>query len=266
MLTGKWYHYRLRVIQGKRIVIEPNPRADDHGAEARGRFIQCASQSAVVFAFCGVFNVAGARVARLAPYGGGLEQRAVGTAKSGALAAHVRENPTPPQWQMPPETRRSGAVVRTAIAAKMRSTAADTKSVSFRLLHWYVLRIIFRSFSPFGPCRAWLNIGQNRMSVAQATDCCRRSRAGGDAEQPSIFARELGDALIADAIGGVADRFTRRQHQAPRLDQAELLLELQWRQRRDGAEVLVERGEAHSGGARQLLHAQRRRELRADRG
>ena len=68
-----------------------------------GRIIPVRRQYAVVLAYCGAFDAADAEMARLAPYESALEPREqLELRNERALIAHLRENPPPPQWQMPP--------------------------------------------------------------------------------------------------------------------------------------------------------------------
>ncbi len=89
---------------GARDVIETNLMPTITGLKLAGRIIPVRSQYAVVLAYCGAFDAADAEVARLAPYEGGLEPRGQWELRNQrALIAHLRENPPPPQWQMPPK-------------------------------------------------------------------------------------------------------------------------------------------------------------------
>lgn len=89
---------------GARDVIETNLMPTITGLKLAGRIIPVRSQYAVVLAYCGAFDAADAEMARLAPYEGGLEPRGQSELRNQrALIAHLRENPPPPQWQMPPK-------------------------------------------------------------------------------------------------------------------------------------------------------------------
>lgn len=88
---------------GARDVIETNLMPTITGLKLAGRIIPVRSQYAVVLAYCGAFDAADAEMARLAPYEDGLEPRGQWELRNQrALIAHLRENPPPPQWQMPP--------------------------------------------------------------------------------------------------------------------------------------------------------------------
>ncbi|WJS00328.1 hypothetical protein [Roseibium aggregatum] len=89
---------------GARDVIETNLMPTITGLKLAGRIIPVRSQYAVVLAYCGAFDAADAEMARLAPYEGGLPPRGQRELQNQrALIAHLRENPPPPQWQMPPK-------------------------------------------------------------------------------------------------------------------------------------------------------------------
>ena len=69
-----------------------------------GRVIPVRSQYAVVLAYCGAFDKAEAEMARLIPYESGLDARGQRELQDQcALIAHLKLNPPPPQWQMPPQ-------------------------------------------------------------------------------------------------------------------------------------------------------------------
>ncbi|VTZ61716.1 conserved hypothetical protein [Sinorhizobium medicae] len=72
-----------------------------------------------------------------------------------------------------------------------------------------------------------------------------------------IFAAELGLALITDLVAGIAGIEALLQHQAPCLLEAELLLVLQRAHRRDGLEMVMQRGNAHADAACEVFDAQR---------
>jgi hypothetical protein len=89
---------------GARDVIETNLMPTITGLKLAGRIIPVRSQYAVVLAYCGAFDAADAEMARLAPYEGGLDPRGQWELRNQrALIAHLRENPPPPQWRMPPK-------------------------------------------------------------------------------------------------------------------------------------------------------------------
>ena len=92
---------------GARDVIERNLMPTIMGLKLAGCIIPVRSQYAVVLAYCGAFDEADAEMARLAPYEGGLDARGQWELQNQrALIAHLRENPPPPQWQMPPQLGR----------------------------------------------------------------------------------------------------------------------------------------------------------------
>ena len=87
---------------GARDVIERNLTPTITGLKLAGRIIPVRSQYAVVLAYCGAFDAADAEMARLEPYEGGLDARGRWELQNQrSLIAHLRENPPPPQWQMP---------------------------------------------------------------------------------------------------------------------------------------------------------------------
>ncbi|MEQ9813325.1 MAG: ATP-binding protein [Azospirillaceae bacterium] len=89
---------------GARDVIERNLMPTIVGLKLAGRVIPVRSQYAVVLAYCGAFDEADAEMARLAPYEGGLDGRGQWELRNQrALIAHLRANPPPPQWEMPPQ-------------------------------------------------------------------------------------------------------------------------------------------------------------------
>lgn len=89
---------------GARDVIETNLMPMITRLKLAGRIIPVRSQYAVVLAYCGALDAADAEMARLAPYEDGLEPRGQWELQSQrALIAQLRENPPPPQWQMPPK-------------------------------------------------------------------------------------------------------------------------------------------------------------------
>ena len=89
---------------GARDVIERNLMPTIMGLKLAGRVIPVRSQYAVVLAYCGAFDEADAEMARLAPYEEGLDARGQGELQNQrALIAHLRANPPPSQWEMPPQ-------------------------------------------------------------------------------------------------------------------------------------------------------------------
>ncbi|WP_206051380.1 hypothetical protein [Roseibium algicola] len=89
---------------GARDVIERNLMPTITGLKLAGRIIPVRSQYAVVLAYCGALNAADTEMARLEPYEGGLDPKGQWELRNQrALIAHLRENPPPPQWQMPPK-------------------------------------------------------------------------------------------------------------------------------------------------------------------
>jgi hypothetical protein len=89
---------------GARDVIERNLMPTIVGLKLAGRVIPVRSQYAVVLAYCGAIDEAEAEMARLLPYESGLDERGQQELQNQrALIAHLRENPPPPQWEMPPQ-------------------------------------------------------------------------------------------------------------------------------------------------------------------
>ncbi len=87
---------------GARDVIERNLMPTIMGLKLVGRVIPVRSQYAVVLAYCGAVEEAEAEMARLLPYESGLEERGqLELQNQRALVAYLRENPPPPQWEMP---------------------------------------------------------------------------------------------------------------------------------------------------------------------
>lgn len=87
---------------GARDVIERNLMPTITGLKLAGKIIPVRSQYAVVLAYCGAFDAADAEMARLEPYEGGLDPRGQWELRNQrALIAHLRDNPPPPQRQMP---------------------------------------------------------------------------------------------------------------------------------------------------------------------
>lgn len=87
---------------GVRDVIERNLMPTIMGLKLAGRIIPVRSQYAVVLAYCGALDEADAEMARLAPYESGLDTRGQWELQNQrGLIAHLRDNPPPPQWQMP---------------------------------------------------------------------------------------------------------------------------------------------------------------------
>ena len=97
---------------------------------------------------------------------------------------------------------------------------------------------------------------------ADAPNSCGESRlahvtARWRPEQPRIIARELGHAFIADPMSCMGNSPVFHQHQPPRFDEPQLLLELERRERGDGSEMLMEGGFAHPCQGRKIPDAQR---------
>jgi hypothetical protein len=89
---------------GARDVIERNLMPTILDLKLAGRVIPVRSQYAVVLAYCGAFDKAEAEMARLIPYESGLDARGQRELQDQcALIAHLKLNPPPPQWQMPPQ-------------------------------------------------------------------------------------------------------------------------------------------------------------------
>jgi hypothetical protein len=89
---------------GARDVIERNLMPTIMDLKLAGRVIPVRSQYAVVLAYCGAFDAADAEMTRLAPYESGLDARGQWELRNQrALIAHLKDNPPPPQWQMPPK-------------------------------------------------------------------------------------------------------------------------------------------------------------------
>jgi hypothetical protein len=89
---------------GARDVIERNLMPTITRLKLAGQIIPVRSQYAVVLAYCGAFDAADAEMARLEPYECGLDSQGQRELRNQrALIAHLRENPPPPQWQMPPQ-------------------------------------------------------------------------------------------------------------------------------------------------------------------
>jgi hypothetical protein len=87
---------------GARDVIERNLMPTIMDLKLAGRVIPVRSQYAVVLAYCGAFDAADAEMSRLAPYESGLDARGQWELQNQrALIAHLKDNPPPPQWQMP---------------------------------------------------------------------------------------------------------------------------------------------------------------------
>jgi hypothetical protein len=89
---------------GARDVIERNLIPTITGLKLVGRIIPVRSQYAVVLAYCGAHDQADAEMARLAPYEAGLDAKGQWELRNQrSLIAHLRDNPPPPQWEMPPQ-------------------------------------------------------------------------------------------------------------------------------------------------------------------
>ncbi len=91
---------------GARDVIERNLMPTILGLKLAGRVIPVRSQYAVVLAYCGAFDEAEAEMARLLHYESGLEPRGQKELQNQRdLIAELKQNPPPPQWQMPQRIR-----------------------------------------------------------------------------------------------------------------------------------------------------------------
>lgn len=89
---------------GARDVIEKSLMPTIMDMKLAGRIIPVRSQYAVVLAYCGAFAEAEAEMERLMPYESGLDAHGQQELRNQrALIAHLRRNPPPPQWQMPPQ-------------------------------------------------------------------------------------------------------------------------------------------------------------------
>ena len=89
---------------GAREFIERNLMPTIVELKLAGRIIPVRSQYAVILAYCGAFDEADAEMARLAPYQEGLDARGQWELQNQrALIEHLRQNPPPPQWEMPPQ-------------------------------------------------------------------------------------------------------------------------------------------------------------------
>lgn len=89
---------------GARDVIERHLMPTIVGLKLAGQIIPVRSQYAVVLAYCGAIDEAEAEMARLLPYESGLDERGqLELQNQRVLIAYLRENPPPPQWEMPPQ-------------------------------------------------------------------------------------------------------------------------------------------------------------------
>lgn len=87
---------------GARDIIERNLIPTIADLKLAGRVIPVRSHYAVVLAYCGAIEDAEAEMARLAPYESGLDEKGRWELQNQrALIAHLKENPPPPQWEMP---------------------------------------------------------------------------------------------------------------------------------------------------------------------
>jgi len=87
---------------GARNVIETNLMPMIVGLKLAGRVIPVRSQYAVVLAYCGAFDEADAEMARLLFYESGLDENGQRELQNQrAYIAYLRENPPPPQREMP---------------------------------------------------------------------------------------------------------------------------------------------------------------------
>jgi hypothetical protein len=78
---------------------------------------------------------------------------------------------------------------------------------------------------------------------------------GWDTEEAFVLPIEVGGVAVAHAIGGTGRVEVFAQHQTPRLQEPQPLLELQGAHRRDGLEVVVEHRDAHAQLTCELLDA-----------
>lgn len=87
---------------GARNVIETNLMPTIVGLKLAGRVIPVRSQYAVVLAYCGAFDEADAEMARLLTYESGLDEHGQRELQNQrAFITYLRENPPPPQREMP---------------------------------------------------------------------------------------------------------------------------------------------------------------------
>lgn len=87
---------------GARDVIERNLMPTILSLKLVGRVIPVRSQYAVVLAYCGAFEEAEAEMGRLEPYESALDPRGRKELQDQrALVTKLKQNPPPPQWQMP---------------------------------------------------------------------------------------------------------------------------------------------------------------------
>lgn len=77
------------------------------------------------------------------------------------------------------------------------------------------------------------------------------------AEQLLVVAAEVRGVTVADAVAGARRVQLFAEHQAARLLEPDLLLELQRAHRGDGLEMVVEARDAHSALTREFLDPQR---------
>src|SRR5271168_182168 len=111
------------------------------------------------------------------------------------------------------------------------------------------------------PYRSWIGVRGNLLKRFQ-----RRSawRAKGPnvphrrvAEETAVFAIELAGAFVSDLKGRAGGVQTVEEHASARGLQSKPLLILQRTHGGERAEMMVQRGEAHARGLREILHAQR---------
>ena len=111
-----------------------------------------------------------------------------------------------------------------------------------------------------GPCAvagsSWVSSGLGR---GQYGGLAQRERvvAGRHAEHAAVFAAELRGAVVADGVSDAGDVVRVGEESRPCLAQADLLLVLDRRHRRDRAEVAVERRDAHRRELGELIDPQR---------
>lgn len=87
---------------GARNVIETNLMPTIVGLKLAGRVIPVRSQYAVVLAYCGAFDEADAEMARLLPYESGMDEEGQRELQNQrAYITYLRDNPPPPQREMP---------------------------------------------------------------------------------------------------------------------------------------------------------------------
>src|SRR3954453_18742120 len=88
--------------------------------------------------------------------------------------------------------------------------------------------------------------------------------AGREPELALVLARELRRAVVADLPADAGHVLGAAEQEQAGLLQADLLLELDRAERRDGLEVAMERGGAHAALAGEILDAERARVVLGD--